>query len=191
MFMPLPARAIVVRLAMDLPNEALARWLAHGVSSRTHPVLHWAMGRYFCPLGIRAESLEAEPFSALESGLGEWWLRGPCWNPVGIDPEGPAGPDLDVLRRYPGSFAVEVDRRGLLSITQVPSAGVAPAVSAFWADGDSVWRAARHAVRAAHKVESVLFGAAGMILAGDPLSEVYAGGDDAGFCEAVARAMNI
>jgi len=191
MFMPWADRAIVVGLQMDPPDEALARWLAHGVTSRTHPVLHWALERYFHPLGIRAESLEAEPFSALEAGQGEWWLRRPSWDAAGIAPASPAAPDLEILRRAPGSFLVGVDHQGILTIAMNPSSGADPAVEAFLADGESVWKAARHAVRAAHSVGSVIYGAAGMILARDPLAEVYARGDDAGFCEAVAKAMNV
>jgi hypothetical protein len=175
---------------MDSPEEALARWFAHGVSSRTHPVLHWALTRYFHPLGIRAESLESEPFSALESGLGEWWLRRPRWDPGGIALDGPAARDFEVLRRAPGNFLVEVGPRGGLSIGLNPAVPADAAMAASWAESECGWRAARHAVRAAHEVDAFVYGAAGMILARDPLAEIYRGGDDSGFCEGVARVMN-
>jgi len=171
---------------MDATEEALARWLAHGVTSKTHPVLAWAMGRYFHPLGIRAEALEAEPFSALESGFGEWWLRNPRWDPSGIDPRCPGAQDFEVLRHSPGSFLVTVDRRGGLSVGLAPSAQGNPAASAFWADSECGWRAARHSARAAGEVEAFVFAAAGMILAGGPVTGIYAGGDDLGYCEAIA-----
>lgn len=76
-----------------------------------------------------------------------------------------------------------------MSLGLNPTAPSDPAVEAFWADGECGWRVARHSVRAAHDVEALIYGAAGMILARDPAAAAYERGDDRGFCEAVASAM--
>jgi hypothetical protein len=144
------------------------------------------MARYFHPLGIRAEALEAEPFSALEAGFGEWWLRNPRWDSAGVDPSCAAARDFDFLLGAPGSFVVTVDRRGGLSPGPDPSAPDDPAAGASWAESECGWRAARHAAKAAGDVDAFIFAAAGMILAGDPVAAIYAGGDDPGYCRAVA-----
>lgn len=176
---------------MDFPERALARWIAHGVTSRTHPVLDWALRTFFNPLGITADSLECEPFSALESGLGGWWLRQPRWDAVLLDLGHPAARDFRPLLDTPESFVVAVDPRGQLSISLRGLAAGDPVARRFRDEGEQGWRAARHAVRAAHDAEAFLFGAAGLILAGDPAAEQFADGDDAGFCRAAAgRILN-
>jgi hypothetical protein len=176
---------------MDSPEPALARWLAQGVSSRTHPVLRWALRAHFHPLGIDAEALEAEPFSALESGLGEWWLHRPRWDAGRVDRGHPAAQDFGPLLDAPACYTVAVDRRGLLLIGLNSEAPVDSAARAFGEGDESGWRLARHAVRAAHDAEAFIYGAAGLILAGDPAVAIYAAGDDAAFCRAVgAKLLN-
>jgi hypothetical protein len=172
---------------MDSPEPALARWLAQGVSSRTHPVLGWALRTHFHPLGIEAEALEAEPFSALESGFGEWWLRQPRWEAGLVDRSRPAARDFDLLLDGTASFAVTVDRRGLMVIGLNPAASSAARL--FWEKDEKGWRTARHALRAAQDVEAFIYGAAGLILANDPVAAIYADGDDRAFCETVAARL--
>ena len=170
---------------MHSPEAALARWLAHGVTSRTHPVLACALQTFFHPLGIEAAWLEAEPFSALESGQGEWWLRQPRWNPARFDRRHPAAPDFACLVDHPEFFLVAVDARGIISPTLSPAAGDEPVARSFMEAGDEGWRAVRHTLQAAHDAETFLYAAAGLILASDPVAEVYARGDDDAFCAAV------
>jgi len=167
------------------PEPAIARWIAHGVTSRTHPVLACALETFHGPLGIEAEWLEAEPFSILESGLGECWLREPQWNAARFDRRHPAGPDFACLLDHPGTFLVAVDARGVIWPKVSPTAVEAPAARSFREAGEEGWRAIRHTLQAAHDAETFLYAAAGLILANDPVAAVYARGDDDAFCAAV------
>lgn len=167
------------------PECALARWLAHGITSRTHPVLDCALQTFFHPLGVEARSLEAEPFSALESGQGEWWLNKPQWNPARFDRRNRASPDFAYLLEHPGQFVVAVDDRGIISPALNPSAADDPEARSFLDAGEDGWRAVRHTLQAAQDAETFLYAAAGLILANDPVAEVYALGDDDAFCAAV------
>jgi hypothetical protein len=173
---------------VDLPSSpegALARWLAHGITSRTHPVLDCALQAFFHPLGIEAEWLEAEPFSALESGYGEWWLRQPRWNPARFDRQNRAGPDFAYLLEHPKRFVVGIDGRGVISPKIHPSAVDDPEARSLMDAAENGWLAARHTLRASHAAESFLYTAAGLILANDPVAEVYALGRDDAFCAVV------
>ena len=86
------------------PEPAIARWFAHGVTSLTHPVLDYALETFLGPLGVEADWIEAEPFSALESGHGGWWLRNPRWNAARLDRLHPAAADFASLLEHPEWF---------------------------------------------------------------------------------------
>jgi hypothetical protein len=152
------------------PETAIARWLSLGVTSRTHPVLRNAYQIFFEPLGIEASWLEAEPFSALESGSGEWWLREARWNPARLAKGHPAAGDFEFLLADPGRFRVDAEPQGLLSI--FPSC-------------DQAWTAVRHSLRAGQDAGAFIHLAAGLILLGDPAARLFAAGDDDAFCASV------
>ena len=158
------------------PEIAIARWLAHGFTSSTHPVLQCALATFFHPLGIEAESLEAEPFSAIESGLGEFWLRRPRWDPVRFDRAQSAWEDFGPLLDRPEPFTVAVDGRGILQFSLEA--------------GEQGSGASRHSWRAAAAAETFIFAAAGLLLANDPIAELYIQGNDAAFCKAVDERMS-
>src|SRR5665213_979687 len=113
------------------PEAALARWLAQGATSHTHRVLQRVLRDFFAPLGIQAEALEAEPFSALESGQGTWWLRQPRWSPDGFDRGRGAEPDFRFLLDAPERFAVTVDPQGGMFIEVNSAGGPHPAPAHF------------------------------------------------------------
>jgi hypothetical protein len=171
------------------PEPALARWLAQGVTSQTHRVLHQAFQDCFRPLGIEAESLEAEPFSALESGQGDWWLRQARWNPDGFDRAHPAAPDFRFLLDAPDHFAVTVDPRGRLWVELAPEFSADPAAQARLQANEHGWRAARHGLRAGEAAEAFILAAAALLLANDAAAAIYAAGDDAAFGRAVHRRL--
>src|ERR1039458_2870660 len=81
----------------SITEHALARWFAAGVTSRTNSVLEFALSSFLRPLGIETAGLEMEPFSGLESGSGEWWLREPRWNPASFDRNHPSASDFGYL----------------------------------------------------------------------------------------------
>jgi len=153
--------------AESVTESAIARWLALGVTSITHPVLRDACRSCFEPLGIESAWLEAEPFSALESGCGEWWLRDARWNPARLCKSHPAAGDFDFLLADPGRFRVDADSRGALSISPADDQG---------------WAAIRHSLRAGHQTGALIHMAAGLILLGDPAAGLFAAGDDDAFC---------
>jgi hypothetical protein len=163
--------------------SALARWLGSGVTSATHPVLEWALRNYFHPVGVDAESLEAEPFSALECGRPAWWLRRPTWNPARIDRRSAAWADFEPLVAAGDGLVVEVDARGHIAIAAAPGRAEVPA------GGDGEWNAARHTVRAAQAAEAFIFTAAALVLVDDPTADLYAAGDERAFCERVVRRL--
>jgi hypothetical protein len=177
--------------ATNMPEAALARWLAQGVTSHTHRVLRRVLGDFFQPLGIEAEALEAEPFSALESGQGEWWLRQPRWSPERFDRAHRAEPDFRFLLDAPSRFAVAVDPRGALGIELHPLFTDDPAANAALRESEQGWRAARHALQAAEGAEAFIFAAAALLLANDSAAAIYAAGDDDGFCAAVRSRLAI
>jgi hypothetical protein len=171
------------------PEPALARWLAQGVTSQTHRVLQQAFADHFRPLGLEAESLEAEPFSALESGHGDWWLRQPRWNPDRFDRTHAAAPDFQFLLAAPDCFAVTADVRGRLGVELAPAFREDPAARALFQENDQGWRAARHALRAGEAAEAFILAAAALLLANDAAAATYAAGDDAAFGAAVRRRL--
>jgi hypothetical protein len=173
----------------SLAEIALARWFAHGVTSRTHPVLHCALLTFFHPLGIEAESLEAEPFSAIESGLGEFWLRRPLWNPARFDAAHPGRKDFAPVLERPEFYLATVDSCGILRFFPNPAAGENASARAFLEDGEQTWSAIRHCCRAAAGAETFIFAAAGLLLASDPIAEIYIQGNDAEFCKRVDERM--
>jgi hypothetical protein len=167
------------------PGDALARWLAHGLTSLTHPVLDFALRSHLNPVGVEAAWLEAEPFSVLESGQGEWWLTRPAWNPSRIDRSSPAAADFGPLLGNPAHFSVRVDSRGVILPSLTATGAGDPASRRFLEFGEEAWRAVRHTVRASHDAEAFIHASAAFILAGDPLSAAYASGEDGEFCRAV------
>jgi hypothetical protein len=162
-------------------QAALARWLAQGATSLTHPLLRHALEACFHPIGIEADWLEAEPFGAEEWAMGECWLRGARWNPGRIRPGHPAAADLAPWAGTPR--AARVDAAGLLYF----AAGPQPHSPIL--DAESTWRAVRHSVRASHRAAAFIHAGAGLLLAGDPLVERYAAGDDTGFAAEVWRRL--
>jgi hypothetical protein len=148
------------------------------------------MADFFHPLGIEAESLEAEPFSAIEAGQGCWWLRGPAWSPCRFDRSHAAEPDFRFLLDSPGRYTVSVDPGGRLLVGDSPASIEGPASGDSARTAELVWRAARHAVRAAEEAEAFILAAAALILANDPAAAIYAAGDDESFCEAVRRRLS-
>ena len=155
-------------------ESALARWLALGATSRTHPVLRHACQSYFEPLGIEADWLEAEPFSALESGSAEWWLREARWNPMRLDRKQPAAADFEFLLAEPERQRVEVEPRGTLSIR--------PASERSWA-------AVRRSLRASQDAEAFIFMAAGLVLVDESAARLFDDGEDDAFCESVRACL--
>jgi hypothetical protein len=121
-------------------------------------------------MGIEAAWLEAEPFSALESGFGGWWLREARWNPALIDKGHPAAVDFEFLLAEAGRFEVGVESHGALSIR--------PA-------SEQTWAAVRHGIRAGQGAEAFIHLAAGLLVLGDPAAELFAAGDDDAFCALV------
>ena len=166
------------------PEAALGVWLAGGITSRSHPVLEFALRTFLNPLGIEAESLEAEPFSALESGVGTWWLRQPAWNPSRFDPGHPAAPDIRAILDHADEFTVAVDDQGILA-PALNSQTAGPEARRFVEDREAVWRAVRHTIHASQDAEAFIFAAAGLILANDPAAAAYARGDHSSFCASV------
>jgi hypothetical protein len=175
---------------MPSPEPAIARWLAHGITSRSHPVLHWALRIHLQPLGIAADALECEPFSALQSGSGDWWLTKPRWAPALLDAGHPGAPDFRLFLENPESFAAEVDPHGLLTFRLSRGAVPGPAAARLWEEGEHGWLAARHSVRAAHDAEAFILGAAALILKDGRAAALYASGDDAGFCREASRRIS-
>ena len=173
-------------MLVSLTHErAIARWFAGGLTSRTHRVLRFALETYLFPIGIEADWLEAEPFSALESGSGGWWLRGARWNPARLDPACPAKADLALLIEHPSCFSVAVESQGILSLGPSNAAGSVPAAAGYFQGADATWRVIRHTVRASQLAETFIYAAAGLLLASDSAATLYANGDDDSFCAAV------
>jgi hypothetical protein len=167
-------------------ERAIARWFAGGLTSRTHRVLQFALETYLVPLGIEADWLEAEPFSALESGVaGGWWLRGARWNPARFDPRRPGGADFAPLIKHPLHFRVAVESQGILSLSPASTAAAGNAAAGHLPGADAAWRLIRHTVRASQKAETFIYAAAGLLLASDSAAALYASGDDGSFCAAV------
>jgi hypothetical protein len=173
----------------SIAEHALARWFAAGVTSRTHPVLEFALDSFLRPLGVETSGLEMEPFSGLESGSGEWWLRDPGWNPLRFERKHPSASDFGYLLEAPDRFEVAVSSRGWLAIAANLSGKSDLAAQAYLAASEGGWLAARHTVDAARKTESFLWAAASLLIIDASLAEVYADGDDPRFCAAVLRRM--
>jgi len=176
-------------MALDSPEPALARWLAGGITSRTHPVLDHARRIYFLPLGIEAECLEAEIFSDLETGGGGWWLRSPRWNPNRFDRTAAAEPDFAYLLEHGGQFDPSVGPQGVLALS-ISSGSVQDAAAKAWFEkSESGWWAIRHTVRAARQAEAFIYAAAGSLLASSPAATLYAEGRVDEFCTAIAGCL--
>jgi hypothetical protein len=174
----------------SITEQALARWFAHGVTSTTHPVLHFAFAAFLHPLGVISEALEMEPFSGLESGSGEWWLRDPSWSPASFDRRCPSAEDFGYLLEAPDHFEIKVSSRGWLAIILGASGKEDLSAQAYLAASEGGWLAARHAVEAARKTESFLWAAASLLLVDESLSESYVRGADQEFCAAVLHQLD-
>ncbi len=175
--------------ADEIFEQAIGRWFAHGVTSRTHPVLRFVLRTFFAPLGIEADALEAEPFSSLESGVGDWWLHQPRWNAARVDRTHPAAADFGYLLEAPASFRVSVAPHGWLIFEPTPGAVRDLTVEAFMRSSEQGWLAARHSVQAAREAEAFLYAAVGALLADESLALLYASGDDEAFCIAVCETI--
>jgi hypothetical protein len=173
----------------SIAENALARWFAGGVTSRTHPVLKFAFDAFLSPLGIETSGLEMEPFSGLESGSGDWWLRDPGWNPLHVDRNHPNASDFGYLLEAPDRFEIAVSSHGWLTIAANRSGDSDLAAQAYLAASEGGWLAARHTVDAARNTESFLWAAASLLLVDASLAEVYADSDDPRFCAAVLQRM--
>jgi hypothetical protein len=174
-----------VTLDPELAERAIARWLAHGPTSRTHPVLRTALVKYFHPLGIDAEYLETEPFSAIESGFGSCWLGRPQWHPERMEAAHPARPDFEPIIRRPLCYRVAIEASGVALIDLTAEGRDDPVARAEWEFLGYGWNAARHTLQAAQEAERFIHTAAGLLLSGDPLTAVYAEGNDDAFCRGV------
>lgn len=174
----------------SITEQALARWFAHGVTSVTHPVLNFAFAAFLHPLGIETEGLEMEPFSGLESGSGEWWLRDPRWSRECFDRNHPDASDFGYLLEAPEHFEVRVSFRGWLTLTLGASGKEDLSAQAYLAASEGGWLAARHTVEAARKTESFLWAAASLLLIDETLAESYASGGDQEFCAGVLRQLD-
>ena len=171
---------------MASPEPALARWFAHGGTSLTHPLLRQVQRVCFEPLGIESDWLEAEPFSSLESGLAEWWLRAPHWNPARFDRSHPAASDFARLLDHPEDFAVGTSTQGILSLAPAPaSAARKTAATDYLETMEDGWRLIRHTVQASQWAETLIYAAAGSVLANDPAADLFARGDDDAFFAAI------
>jgi hypothetical protein len=152
-------------------EAAVARWLAGGATSLTHPVLNRVLADCYHPLGIEALWLEAEPFSALEAGGGEGWLRGALWSSARMDPAHPAARDLAPWISRAAEISATAD--GLI---RLPPAG----------PGDpDPWLAIRHSVFARSRASAFLCAAAGSLLFDAEAAVIYRDGNDAAFVEII------
>ena len=143
---------------------------------------------FFHPLGIEVDALEAEPFSNLETGVGDWWLQAPRWNPRGFDRTRSAASDFGFLLDAPASFRVSVSPHGWLLIEPAETAKDL-AVAAFMESSEQGWLAARHSLQAAREAEAFLYGAVGALLTDESLSLLYANSEDDAFCAAVHESI--
>jgi len=173
----------------DHHTAALARWFAQGVSSETHPVLQFAFATFFQPLGIEAASLEAEPFSGLESATGSWWLNQPRWNAGKVVRAGPFSGDFGGLLEFQASFRVSVAPSGWISIAPTLQAENDLAAQAYWASSDHGWLAARHSFEATRHTEVFLYAAAALLLDDALAAQLYCLGEYAAFCARILQRL--
>jgi hypothetical protein len=120
----------------------------------------------FAPLGIEADWFEAEPFSSLEAGWPDGWLRCPRWNPAQVDPGSPAAGALRPWLAQPSAVTVRCD--GLLQLP--PSA-----------DEPAAWAAIRASVIARERARAFLAAAAASLLFDPEAAAIYCAGDAAAF----------
>lgn len=175
----------------DYHTTALACWFAQGVSSETHPVLQFTFATFLQPLGIEAASLEAEPFSGLESATGSWWLNQPRWTSGKVDRAGPFSGDFAGLLEFHESFRVTVAPSGWMSIAPTRQAESDFAALAYWVSSDHGWLAARHSFEAARHAEVFLYAAAALLLDDALAAQLYCCGDHAAFCARILQRLAI
>jgi len=151
-------------------EAAVALWISQGVTSLTHPLLELASRTCFAPLGIVADWFEAEPFSSLESGLADGWLRRPRWNPATLDPNHPAAADLQAWALQPQSVRVQTD-----------AVFVLPAGT----DERAAWAVVRHSIAARERARAFLAAAAASLLFDPESAAIYLAGDAAAFAQGI------
>lgn len=151
-------------------EAAVARWIGGGVTSLTHPILALLFRECFAPLGIEADWFEAEPFSGLETGWPDGWLRRPRWNPAQIDSGHPAAEALQPWAAQPSAVTVRCD--GLLQLP--PSA-----------DESAAWVAIRSSVIARERARAFLAAAAASLLFDPEAAAIYCAGDAASFARRI------
>jgi len=155
----------------SVTEAAVARWISRGVTSLTHPVLAQVNAECFGAIGIEAEWFEAEPFSGVEAGMPDGWLRAPHWNPKRVDPGHPGAADLTPWADHAAEITVTAD--GILRLpTVVP------------AEADT-WRAVRHSVAARGRAAAFLCAAVGSLLFDSVAAAIYLQGNDDAFVQRV------
>lgn len=154
-------------------------------------MLRFAFTTFLQPLGIEAVSLEAEPFSGLESATGTWWLNQPRWNAGKVDRAGPFSGDFGGLLEFHESFRITVSASGWMSIAPTSAAESDLAVQAYWESSERGWLAARHSFEAARHTEVFLYAAAALLLEDTLAAQLYCSGDHAAFCARILRRLAI
>jgi hypothetical protein len=179
---------------MDLSpaaEAAVARWIEGGVTSLTHPVLAQLFRDCFAPLGIEADWLEAEPFSSLEAGWPDGWLRLPRWNPARLDPHHPAAIDLQHWALEQAQADQTADRDGSAvepaAIVTVQPDGLFRLPEST--DERAAWAAVRHSVAARERVRVFLAAAAASLLFDAEAAAIYRDGDAAEFVRRIWAQM--
>ena len=156
-------------------EAAVARWIAAGVTSLTHPFLALVYRDCFVPLGIEADWFEAEPFSSLEAGWPDGWLRRPRWNPAQVDPSHAAAGALRPWLDQPSAVTVRCD--GLLQLP--PST-----------DERAAWAAIHASVIARERARAFLAAAAASLLFDPDAAAIYCAGDAAAFARRIWAQMD-
>ena len=155
----------------SVPELAVARWISSGITSLTHPVLVRIQAECFGAIGIEADWFEAEPFSGVEAGMPDGWLRAPRWNPQRVDPRHPGAADLARWANRAGEITVTAD-----GILRLPADGPAEA---------DTWLAVRHSVAARGRAGAFLCAAAGSLLFDPITAAIYLAGNDDAFVQRI------
>ena len=103
----------------DLSPRCVAHWIEQGLTSRTHPVLQYALTTFVDPVGLRCEALEIEPFSVIETGVGGLMFHRPAFDPKAVTV--PAMRAL--LGRYP-VLEAKISGGGLVDFLVPTGAGI-------------------------------------------------------------------
>jgi hypothetical protein len=166
-------------------EAAVARWIAGGVTSLTHPVLAQLYRDCFAPLGIEADWLEAEPFSSLEAGWPDGWLRRPRWNPARLDPTHPAAADLQRWAVHSPPACCNGAQQAPVVTVQLDGVLRLPEST----EEQTAWAAVRHSVAARERVRAFLAAAAASLLFDPEAAAIYRDGDAAKFVRRIWAQM--